>query len=56
MKHSAPVPQSQGSIQIRLTQAASMLHSSSVTQPASFSISIGLQLLSVAGYQPVKKV
>jgi hypothetical protein len=38
-----------------LTQASLVLHSSSVTHPASFSIGMGLQLLSESGYQPVRQ-
>ena len=54
MKHSAPLPQLQGSIQIRLTQASLRLHSSSRTQPGGFSMGIGTQLRSVSGTQPVR--
>ena len=51
-KQSAPLPQSQGFMQILLRQAESFSHSSSLTHPGEFVVSIGTQLRSVSGIQP----
>ena len=51
-RQSAPVPQSQGSLQSLLMHASLVGHSSSRTQPGGFSSCTGLQLRSVTGTQP----